>query len=247
MPKRAAPDTCKAAVEGASAPGGGKKAKRPAAAKPKTAVDKIVAAIRQAREVVQSADGSRRFEPVSRAKIVKVLAADFGLEHKPSIKRAFLKAEADGRLGKVKSSFVVVDDEELAEDQEPDRVEEEEEDDDDEDDDDDDDERPYIPAKFARHGPRPFILHGKKKVPVSEQLWAEWLEDPDCEDAQYGACMANESISDEYGLPISHGCWMHDNFGGGYYGDDGGGDLEDGGDCPDCYLATKMRRHCGLD
>jgi hypothetical protein len=40
------------------------------------------------------------------------------------------------------------------------------------------------------------------------------------------------------------GCWSHDNFGGGYYGD--GDELEDTMECPDCYLAQKMREHVGM-
>ena len=189
--------------------------------------------IREAREVVQALDGSCRFEPVSRARIVKMLAADFGVDHKASIKRAFLKAEADNVLERVKGSFLVAGDASLAEDQEPDRVEREGED--------DDDERPFIPPSFAKHGSRPYILHGKMKIPVSEKQWAEWLDDPDCEGAEYGACWFKESIDT---LDNSSGCWMHDNFGGGYYGDGDGGELTDCYDCPDCYLADKMREYC---
>jgi hypothetical protein len=224
--------------------------------KPKTLPEKIVESIRRAREVrlvlwihplcmgtlqqltrctqvVQAADGTCSFTPVSRVQIVKVLAVDFGVDHKAGMKRAFQKVETEGWVEKMKSSFRVVGDAVPAG-QQPDHIEM----------DDEDEEHFFIPPSFAKHGPRPFIEVGKKKHPVSDEQWSEWLEDPDCEGAEYGACMPNEAMS----MWDCDGCWMHDNFGGGYYGDESGdeGELVDTIDCPDCHLAQKMRAHVGL-
>ena len=194
--------------------------------------EKIVESIRRVREVVQGPDGSRSFRPVSRPQIVKTLASDFGQTHQPSIKRGLQQVEASGLISKVKSSFIVVADEVPAG-RKADHVQVG----------DLDEEPPFIPHSFAQHGPRPYFKastsNGSICVPVSEQLWSEWFEDPDCEGAEYGAGWHDRDTVCQY----DDGCWMHDNFGGGYYGDGHGDELQDCMECPDCYLAIKMREH----
>ena len=187
-------------------------------------MEKIVASIRDVREVVQAPDGKHRFEPVSRVKITKALVDNYGLHHKASVKRAFEQAEQGGVLAKVKASYLVTGDD--AGDHEPDRVEEE--------------EPPYIPSDFQ--GLRPYILiGGGGKVPVSEAQWAEWLDDADCFGAEHGGCEPRDRL-DLYG----DGCYRHSNRGGGWYGEStGDGDsFQDAVECPDCYLAEKMREYC---
>ena len=181
---------------------------------PVTVLDKMVALIT-----------SSATRPVSRASLVKQLATNFSVTHQASIKKAFKKGVDDGILVRVKGSFMLEGDTPTAVDHPSS---------------DDDDEEAYIPGWFKGHHhlDEDYLLTSEGKVAVSRAQWAEWLEDPDCEDADYGACYPGEMID-----PDDDGCWRHSNFGGGYYAEGGG--LEDTWDCPDCYLARKMRAHCG--
>jgi len=215
------------AATGEAAPPKKKAAPLKKAKAPTTAVEKIVASIRDGREVVQAPDGKHRFEPVSRVKITKALADNYGLAHKASVKRAFEQAEQGGVLAKVKASYLVAGDD--AGDHEPDRVEEE--------------EPPYIPSDFQ--GLRPYILiagdddiNSGKKAPVSEAQWAEWLDDADCFGAEHGGCEPRDRLD-----LSGDGCYRHSNRGGGWY-DMEQDRLREAGECPDCYLAEKMREYC---
>ena len=98
---------------------------------------------------------------------------------------------------------------------------------------------------------------------MSQQQWYEWLNDPDCAGAEYGACHPDEPIHGHK----HDGCWMHDHYDGGYHGDypsdvnsDDSDFLEQDGlynyyaedglvgcsPCAECRLGRKMLRHVGI-
>eukprot|EP00613_Pedinella_sp_CCMP2098_P018924 CAMPEP_0171760778 /NCGR_PEP_ID=MMETSP0991-20121206/47668_1 /TAXON_ID=483369 /ORGANISM="non described non described, Strain CCMP2098" /LENGTH=234 /DNA_ID=CAMNT_0012363925 /DNA_START=8 /DNA_END=712 /DNA_ORIENTATION=- len=190
---------------------------------PKTLLDKVVVAIR----------AHRAYNGTSRQVIAKYVETEFGNNSKPALAAALKKGVATGVLAQQRQSFTVVGDP----DEKPPPEEEV---------DSDSDEKLDIPPSFEKSAHAELIVEdgGKKhRVPVSRSQWAEWLADPNCEDAEYGL-----SEDKDIDLDSKHdGCWTHDLWGGGYFGHEGNngdhGDLADCMDCPDCYLGEKMFKY----
>lgn len=197
-------------------------------AAPKTLLDKAVVAIKAHRE----------YNGTSRTALSKYIKNEFGNDNKAALAAALKKGVAGGVLAQQRQSFTVVADHGLYEKPAEGASS-------------DQDDEPFIPRQFEKSAHSELIVElsykkegGALRVPVSKSQWAEWLSDPDCEGAEYGLSSDNTIGADK-----SDGCWMHDNWGGGYYSSGGDEECESGeladcmDDCPDCHLGKKMLRY----